>query len=104
MVRKATTIEDDCFDAGILGAGADELADLDIKVDVLHEPEPATPEDLDPSTYGVIVTSGMRRGLLLPDLDGVDTPEQQLSIAMRKGGISPGDAIELERFRVDRYV
>jgi AmmeMemoRadiSam system protein A len=83
--------------------GTAELGDLDIKVDVLHPPEPAELADLDPATYGVIVTSGARRGLLLPDLDGVDTVEDQVGIAMRKGQIGPGDPIELERFRVDRY-
>jgi AmmeMemoRadiSam system protein A len=82
---------------------ADELADLEISVDVLHEPEPAAFEDLDPRTYGVIVTSGRRRGLLLPDLEGVDSAEQQVLIAMRKAGIEPGEPVSLERFRVDRY-
>ncbi len=80
-----------------------ELGDLDISVDVLHEPEPAAFADLDPSRYGVIVTADWRRGLLLPDLDGVDTPEQQVAIAMRKAGISPGERVHLERFLVDRY-
>ncbi|TDB39077.1 MAG: AmmeMemoRadiSam system protein A [Actinobacteria bacterium] len=80
-----------------------ELADLDISVDVLHEPEPAEFQDLHPSRYGVIVTADWRRGLLLPDLEGVDTPEQQVAIAMRKAGISPGERVRLERFLVDRY-
>ena len=83
--------------------GPDELGDLDIKVDVLHPPEPAELSDLDPATYGVIVTSGMRRGLLLPDLEGVDTVEDQVSIAMRKGQIRADEPVQLERFRVDRY-
>ena len=83
----------------------DELDALDIKVDVLHEPEPiASLDDLDPAVYGVIVTSGWRRGLLLPDLEGVDTAQQQLSIAMRKAGIASGEPVSLERFRVDRHV
>lgn len=80
-----------------------ELASLDISVDVLHEPEPATFEDLDPSRFGVIVTADWRRGLLLPDLEGVDTPEQQVAIAMSKASISPGERVRLERFLVDRY-
>jgi AMMECR1 domain-containing protein len=54
--------------------------------------------------FGVIVTSGYRRGLLLPDLEGVDTAKEQVAIAMRKGGMAPGDPIKLERFKVDRYV
>lgn len=82
----------------------DELDGLDISVDVLHEPEPVSGlGDLDVKHYGVIVTNGRRRGLLLPDLDGVDTPEHQVSIAMQKAGIRPGEPIGLERFKVDRY-
>lgn len=82
----------------------EELDGLDIHVDVLHEPEQiASIDELDPRVYGCIVTCGMRRGLLLPDLEGIDTCEEQVSIAMRKGGIQPGDPISLERFKVDRY-
>lgn len=83
---------------------ADELGDLDIRVDVLHPCERCDFHDLDPGQYGVIVTSGHRRGLLLPDLEGVDTPEMQCAIAMRKAGIGPDEDFELERFRVDRHV
>ena len=60
-------------------------------------------EQLDVKKYGVIVQSGHKRGLLLPDLDGVDTVEQQISIAMRKGGINPGSNIDLYRFEVVRH-
>jgi len=81
----------------------DELADLDIKVDVLRAPESCTLEELDPAHYGVIVTSGWKRGLLLPDLEGVDDVATQVGIAMRKAGISPTDRCDLERFKVDRY-
>jgi AmmeMemoRadiSam system protein A len=80
-----------------------ELADLDVKVDVLHSPEPAVESDLDCGLYGVIVTQGRRRGLLLPDLEGVDTVPDQIDIACRKAGIAGGEVF-LERFRVDRYV
>jgi AmmeMemoRadiSam system protein A len=81
----------------------EELDDLEISVDVLHEPEPCSFADLDPKRYGVIVSADWRRGLLLPDLEGVDTPEQQVAIAMRKAGIAPGEHVRLERFQVDRY-
>jgi len=80
-----------------------ELADLDVKVDVLHAPEACTVEDLDPDNYGIIVSSGWRRGLLLPDLDGVDDVAEQVGIAMRKGGILPHEPCRFERFKVDRY-
>jgi AmmeMemoRadiSam system protein A len=82
---------------------ADELDELEIKVDVLHEAEACGMEDLDPCTYGVIVSCDRRRGLLLPDLEGVDTAEQQVDIAKRKGGISPSENAHLERFKVDRH-
>lgn len=83
---------------------ADELSCLEINVDVLGEPEPiASPDELDVKRYGVIVTSGRKRGLLLPDLEGVDTPEEQISIARRKGGISEKEPYSLERFEVVRH-
>jgi len=83
---------------------ADELADLEINVDVLSTPEPARSiKGLDAKQYGVIVKAGGRRGLLLPDLPGVDTPEEQIEICRRKGGISPGEPVELFKFQVRRY-
>jgi AmmeMemoRadiSam system protein A len=82
----------------------DELKYLDINVDVLGEAEKiSSPAELDVKKYGVIVQSGYKRGLLLPDLDGVDTVEQQISIARRKGGIGPGEDVELFRFEVVRH-
>lgn len=81
-----------------------ELADLEINVDVLGEPEQIDSIDkLDVKRYGVIVSSGFRRGLLLPDLEGVDTVEEQVDIAMQKGGISYDDKITLHRFEVIRH-
>ena len=82
----------------------DELDYLDINVDVLGESEKIKSEaELDVKKYGVIVQSGYKRGLLLPDLDGVDSVEQQISIARRKGGIAPGEKIDLFRFEVVRH-
>ncbi|MCR4925280.1 MAG: AmmeMemoRadiSam system protein A [Clostridiales bacterium] len=81
-----------------------ELKYLDINVDVLGEAEKiSSPSELDVKKYGVIVESGYKRGLLLPDLDGVDTVEQQLSIARRKGGIGPDEKVDLYRFQVVRH-
>lgn len=82
---------------------ADELQDLDISVDVLQPSEPAALEELDPKLYGVIVSCDMRRGLLLPDLEGVDTAADQVAIACQKAGIGPHERVQLERFCVDRY-
>lgn len=82
----------------------DELDDLDISVDVLGEAEPiASMDELDPKQYGVIVAHRGRRGLLLPDLEGVDTAEYQVEIALRKAGIPPDASYDLYRFRVTRY-
>jgi len=82
---------------------AEEFGDLEMSVDVLHPAEPATIEELDPKRFGVIVTAGYRRGLLLPDLDGVDDTATQLEIALQKAGILPDEDFSIERFRVDRF-
>jgi MEMO1 family protein len=82
-----------------------ELSNLRYSVDVLHHPEPTVAEELDPRVYGVIVEDerGSRRGLLLPDIPGIDDVEQQVEIAARKAGIPRGEPIKLSRFRVERY-
>jgi len=83
---------------------ATELDDLEISVDVLSPPEAIdSVAQLDPKRYGVIVESGLRRGLLLPDLEGVDSPEYQVAVARRKAGIGPAEPVQLYRFEVERY-
>ena len=82
----------------------EELPWIDISVDVLGTPEDIdSPDELDPSRYGVIVSSGGRRGLLLPDLEGVDTVQRQIAIAKQKAGIAPGEPVSLQRFEVVRH-
>ena len=82
----------------------DELPNLKYSVDVLSAPEPCTLGDLDPKTYGVIVENESgRRGLLLPDLEGIKAATEQVEIASRKAGIPPGSPVKLFRFRADRY-
>lgn len=87
----------------------DELEDLEVKVDVLQEPEPVESEDeLDPKRYGLIVQSDSqpwRRGLLLPDLDGIDTVEKQVYwTRVHKAGITdPDESVQMFRFEVRRY-
>ncbi len=81
----------------------DELDKIEYTVDVLTLPEKTSKSDLDPRRYGVIVQAGGRRGLLLPDLEGVDTVDYQISIAMQKAGIPPGTSVDLYRFEVKRY-
>ena len=82
----------------------DELTELSYSADVLSKPEAVgSSENLDPKRYGVIVESGLRRGLLLPDLEGVDTVEYQLSIARQKAGIGKDEPVKIYRFEVKRY-
>ncbi|MDR1713115.1 MAG: AmmeMemoRadiSam system protein A [Coriobacteriales bacterium] len=81
-----------------------ELPNITCSVDVLGAAEPVQDVSaLDAERYGVIVSSGYRRGLLLPNLEGVDTPGQQIDIALRKAGIRPDEPYSLERFEVVRY-
>jgi len=83
---------------------ADELKYLDISVDVLGDAEDIdSPEKLDVKRYGVIVSNGVKRGLLLPNLDGVDTIELQIDIARQKGGIDIDEPYTLQRFEVVRH-
>lgn len=96
-----------CADPRFPHVRADELGELVLDVDVLSEPEPVDfLTDLDPAVYGVIVSAADgRRGVLLPDLAGVDTVEEQVAIAARKGGIDPrSERLFLERFTVERHL
>ncbi len=102
IIRNAVSAvsEDPRFDA----VRPDELKWLEINVDVLTTPERISSKaELDVKKYGVIVQQGMKRGLLLPDLDGVDTVEDQIDIARRKGNIAPDADVELFRFEVVRH-
>jgi AmmeMemoRadiSam system protein A len=81
-----------------------ELDDLNISVDVLSEAEKISDMDqLDPKRYGVIVTSGWKKGLLLPDIEGVNSVEEQIEIAKEKAGIRSDEDVEIMRFEVKRY-
>ena len=83
-----------------------ELDRLVYSVDVLGDAEEIfSLKELDPKRYGVIVTRKGNRGLLLPNLEGVDTVEEQLSIAKRKAGIPErAEDIKIERFEVVRDI
>ncbi|MCL1878616.1 MAG: AmmeMemoRadiSam system protein A [Defluviitaleaceae bacterium] len=84
--------------------GASELPHIVYKVDILDEPEDINdPNELDVKQYGVIVSCGAKRGLLLPNLDGVDTVAHQIEIACQKAGIAPDEKISMQRFKVTRY-
>ncbi len=85
--------------------GEHELKDIDVSVDVLCPAEKVSSiSELDPKRYGVIVKKGPRRGLLLPDIEGVDSPQEQVRIAKTKAGLDPADPdVELFRFKVQRF-
>ena len=82
----------------------EELKRLIYSVDILGCAEKIkSTDELNPEKYGVIVSVGHKRGLLLPNLEGIDTAEEQVSIALKKAGISPAENYRLERFEVVRH-
>jgi AmmeMemoRadiSam system protein A len=83
--------------------GGEEVAALTCSVDVLDPSEPCGLADLDPLVYGVIVSSGFRRGVLLPALESIDTIDRQVGVALQKAGIAPDESFDVRRFRVTRY-
>ncbi len=102
VVRNA--IDAATMDPRFLPVTPEELSDLVYSVDVLAPPQPIEGlHELDPRRYGVIVRSGRRRGLLLPDIEGVDTAEQQVDIACSKALIAPDEPLEMWRFEVQRF-
>jgi AmmeMemoRadiSam system protein A len=101
IIRNA--VEAGIYDPRFPSVEEEELKELEFSVDVLTEPKQASKEELDPKRYGVIVRCGRKSGLLLPDLEGVDTVEEQLDIALRKAGIAPGSPFTIERFEVIRH-
>ncbi|PIS30912.1 AmmeMemoRadiSam system protein A [Candidatus Saganbacteria bacterium CG08_land_8_20_14_0_20_45_16] len=102
IIRNA--IEAATRDPRFLPMRADEIEGLEISVDLLDAPEKvALIKDLDAKEYGVIVKSRSRRGLLLPSLPGVNTPEEQIKICRQKAGINDSAPVELFRFKVRRF-
>ena len=82
----------------------DELEDLTISVDLLSSLEKVTdPSQLNPKKYGILVSSKSKKGVLLPDLEGVDTIDEQLRISKSKGGIAHREKFEIQRFEVKRF-
>ncbi len=81
-----------------------ELDEINYSVDILSAPEKVNNlNELNPKKYGIIVISGMKKGLLLPDLEGVNTVEEQINIARMKAGIEYGEPVDIYRFEVRRY-
>jgi len=82
----------------------EELDQLEYSVDVLTKPEPVPEKSgLDPKKYGIVVESGFRRGLLLPDLEGVNTVDEQIAICRMKAGIGQSEPVKLYQFEVRRF-
>ena len=93
-----------CSDPRFAPVKPGELPHLDYSVDVLSEPEQVeNMQELDPKQFGVVVEAGSRRGLLLPDLEGINSVEAQVAIARRKARIGPEESVQLYRFAVQRY-
>jgi AmmeMemoRadiSam system protein A/AmmeMemoRadiSam system protein B len=81
-----------------------ELPEIEYSVDILTKPVVVKDiSNLDAKRYGVIIESGMQKGLLLPDLEGVNTPEEQIEICRRKAGIGPQEPIRIYSFEVKRF-
>lgn len=81
-----------------------ELPNLVYSVDILSKPKLAKKENLNPKKYGlIVVTKDGRRGLLLPDIPGVKTAEEQIQICKRKAGIGPNETITYQVFTVERH-
>jgi len=100
----ANAISSSTMDPRFPPVTASELDDLEYSVDILTAPEPvADLSQLDPKEYGVIVESGWKRGLLLPDLEGVDSVEEQIAICRLKAGISASEPLNLYSFQVRRF-
>ncbi len=92
-------------DPRFLPVSEEELASLQYSVDILSPPERICDRGkLDPKRYGVIVARKEKKGLLLPDLEGIETVEEQIRIAMMKAGIGPDEEVDIYRFEVRRYV
>ncbi len=82
----------------------EELNDIKISVDILSEPEQVRDQaELNPEKYGILVKGGHQTGLLLPDLEGIETAEEQLNIAKRKAGLKENAEVEIYRFTVSRF-
>ena len=100
----ANAISSAVRDPRFLPVKESELKDLEYSVDILTRPEPVdNVSQLDAKEYGVIVEAGFRKGLLLPDLEGVNTVDEQIAICRAKAGILPDEPIKLYRFQVKRY-
>jgi len=81
-----------------------ELAGLVISVDVLNTPEPIQDlSKLDHLKFGIIVRSGDRQGVLLPNIDNIHSVTEQLAIAREKARLTPHEEATIFRFTVTHF-
>lgn len=82
----------------------EELSEIEISVDILSAPEKVEDKsELDAQKYGILVKGGHQTGLLLPDLEGIETVEKQIRVAKKKAGLAENDRVEIYRFQVSRF-
>lgn len=98
------TVEAATNDAKFPRLTLDELAEIDICVDVLDRPHKATKKTLNPKKYGILITQGHKRGIVLPNINGVNTPLSQIKLACEKANINMKEKYEIEKFEVTRYI
>ena len=84
-----------------------EFNNIVISIEILSEPEPVQGvSSLNPKKYGVIAKSAKdnRTGLLLPNIEGINSPEYQVALAKQKAAISPTEPVFLYRFETEKYL
>ncbi len=100
----ANAIEASTDDPRFLSLNESDLDYLTFEVDVVSRLEPCKFADLDPERYGIVVTNGPRRGVLLPGLSEITDPKAQLDIALKKAGIAREERYSLQRFEITKHV
>ena len=82
----------------------EELDTFSFSVDTLTPLEPIdTPDKLNPQRYGLSIKGNNKQGILLPDLEGIDTPEKQIDICLKKAAIPKNSHYQMYRFEIKRY-
>lgn len=81
-----------------------ELSELFISVDVISEPQKVGGIlDLNPKKFGIVVETKEKQGVLLPEIEGIRTPSDQLRLALKKAGIDEYEEYTIKRFTVERH-
>ena len=92
------------YDSNFSPVQPEEIEDLSVVVDVVEPLEYIDNlSELDTNVYGVMVERGLKKGVVFPNIEGIDTPEKQLSLALQKAGLKLGESVKLSRFKIVRY-